>query len=277
MTLYTLKSLQEQEPESDFLASVEPEPVIESKTVALPVKMLSTEKAYSIEEIEKWINRLLKAAKEINLDLDDLEIRVTPKLDGYAAYDDGVTLYTRGDGTRGQDITRAFDRGLKVAKGGKRGSGAGEIVIRKSYFEEKLSSHFENARNIQASIIAEKKVDERIQEAIDDEACVFYPFKLLEDWVGPHKVFLDKFEDILKGIWDAVDYEIDGVIAEATNESLKDYMGSTRKNHRWQIAYKVNAEIAKVVVKEVIPQTSRTGRLTPVAHLEPTKIKWGHY
>ncbi|MCG7866966.1 MAG: helix-hairpin-helix domain-containing protein [Candidatus Thiodiazotropha taylori] len=267
-----VKELETQDPGSAFLASVEPEPVIESKTVALPVKMLSTEKAYSYEEIEKWVNRLVKAANEINLNLTDLEIRVTPKLDGYAAYDDGEKLYTRGDGIRGQDITKAFDRGLKVAKGGERGSGAGEIVIRKSYFEDKLSSHFENARNIQASIIAEKKVDERIQQAIDDEACVFYPFELLDDWVGNYKEFLSDFNNILEGIWNAVDYEIDGIIAEATNSALKDYMGSTRKNHRWQIAYKINAEVAKVIVIEVIPQTSRTGKLTPVAHLEPTKL-----
>ena len=267
-----VKELERMDPESEFLASIEPEPVIESKTVELPVKMLSTEKAYSYEEIEKWINRLVKAAGEINLELSELNIRVTPKLDGYAAYDDGIKLYTRGDGLRGQDITRAFDRGLKVAKGGKRALGAGEIVIKKSYFDEVLSGYFENSRNIQASIIAEKKVDEKIQKAIDEKACVFYPFALLDDWVGHYQDFLSSFQDILGKIWDAVDYDIDGIIAEATNSSLKDYMGSTRKNHRWQIAYKVNAETAKVRVRKVIPQTSRAGKLTPVAHLEPTKL-----
>ena len=267
-----IKELEVQDPENEFLTSVEPEPVIESKTVALPVKMLSTEKAYSYEEIEKWVNRLVKAAKEINLDLASLDVRVTPKLDGYAAYDDGEKLYTRGDGTRGQDISRAIDRGLKIAKGGERGSGAGEIVISKSYFDEELSDYFENSRNIQASIIAEKKVDEKIQTAINNEACVFYPFKLLDDWHGHYEVFLKSFKSILEGVWALVDYEIDGVIAESTNEALKEYMGSTRKHHRWQIAYKVNAETAKVRVLEVIPQTSRTGKLTPVALYEPTKL-----
>jgi DNA ligase (NAD+) len=267
-----VKQLEARDPDSEFLSSVEPEPILESKTVLLPIKMLSTEKAYSYEEIEKWVKRLVKAANEINLDLSDFNIRVTPKLDGYAAYDDGIKLYTRGDGTKGQDISRAFDRGLKVAKGGERGSGAGEIVIRKSYFDEKLSDFFENARNIQASIIAEKKVDERIQEAIDNGACVFYPFKFLDDWVGHYEVFLKDFKIILEEIWEVVDYEIDGIIAEVTNEDLKDFIGSTRKHHRWQIAYKINAEMAKVRVREVIPQTSRTGRLTPVALLEPTKL-----
>lgn len=267
-----VKELESQDPENEFLVSVEPEPVIGSKTVELPEKMLSTEKAYTYEEIEKWVKRLVKAAEKIQLNPSQLTIRVTPKLDGYAAYDDGIKLYTRGDGQRGQDITRAFDRGLKIANGGERGLGAGEIVIKKSYFDDVLSGYFENARNIQASIIAEKKVDERIQKALDDEACVFYPFDLLEDWIGPYETFLEEFDAILAGIWGAVDYEIDGIIAEATNRSLKEYMGSTRKNHRWQIAYKVNAEIAKVMVLRVVPQTSRAGKLTPVAELEPTKL-----
>lgn len=101
---------------------------------------------------------------------------------------------------------------------------------------------------------------------------MFYPFDLLEDWVGHYQIFLSSFQGILEEIWDVVDYEIDGIIAEATNSSLKDYMGSTRKSHRWQIAYKVNTETAKVRVRDVVPQTSRTGRLTPVAQLEPTKL-----
>lgn len=267
-----IKNLEVQDPDNEFLGTVEPEPAIESKTVALPKKMLSTEKAYSYEEIEKWVNRLVKSAKDIDLNLTDLHIRVTPKLDGYAAYDDGEKLYTRGDGTRGQDITRAFKRGLRIAKGGSRGAGPGEIVIKKSYFDEKLSSYFENARNIQASIISEKKVDKRIQQAIDDEACVFYPFKLLDDWVGHYESFLNSFNEILEQVWNSVDYEIDGLIAETTNSLLKNHMGATRKFHRWQIAYKVNAEVAKVVVNEVVPQTSRSGKLTPVALLEPTKL-----
>ncbi|WP_335987488.1 helix-hairpin-helix domain-containing protein [Spongiibacter tropicus] len=267
-----IKELESRAPGSEFLNSVEPEPLVDSKVVDLPERMLSTEKAYSYDEVANWVKRLLKAAEEIDLEPTNLDIRVTPKLDGYAAYDDGERLYTRGDGRKGQDITRAFDRGLNVANQGLRGQGAGEIVIQKSYFDEFLSDHFENARNIQASIIAEKKIDERIQKAIDEKACVFFPFKLLDSWVGNYQEFLADFDNIVEKMWNAVDFEVDGIIAEATDRSLKDYMGATRKNHRWQIAYKINAEIAKVFVKEVVPQTSRAGKLTPVALLEPTKL-----
>ncbi|QFU25348.1 DNA ligase [Shewanella eurypsychrophilus] len=267
-----LKDFSIKQPEHPYLNSVEPEILAESKTVALPQKMLSTDKAYSFEEIKKWIDRLLKAAKEVQIDPDEVMIRVTPKLDGYAAFDDGETLYTRGDGVRGQDITRAITRGLRVANDGKRGLGAGEIVISKNYFDEKLTHLFENSRNIQAGIIAEKKVDENIQQAINEGACLFYPFRLLENRTEHYSKILSDFESIVDEIWNSVDFDIDGIILEVTNEAIKDHMGATRKFHRWQIAFKVNNDGVEVEVLDVIPQTSRTGRVTPVAKLVPTKL-----
>lgn len=259
-------------PDHPYVTSVEPEVMNLGKTVALPQKMLSTDKAYSKEEIKKWLDRILKAAEELSLDTKAIEIRVTPKLDGYAAYDDGERLYTRGDGVKGQDVSRAFERGLKVAKNGERGLGAGEIVIDKTYFEEKLSQFFENSRNIQAAIIAEKNVDERVLEAIKDGACVFYPFSLIDDWIGTHEDLIADFENTIDKIWNAVGYDVDGVILEATDPLIKEHMGATRKFHRWQIAFKRNDEAAEVEVVSVTPQTSRTGRVTPVAELVPTRI-----
>lgn len=259
-------------PTHPFVTSVEPDLMNLGKTVVLPQKMLSTDKAYSKEEIQKWLDRILKAAESLDIDLAEVNIRVTPKLDGYAAFDDGQMLYTRGDGAKGQDITRAFDRGLHIAGSGKRGLGPGEIVINKHYFEEQLSPYFENSRNIQAGIIAEKNVDEKIQKAIHDGACVFYPFKSLGDWTGHYTELMSDFEHIVEKIWNSVVYDVDGVVLEATDERIKAYMGATRKFHRWQIAFKVNDEIAEVEVLNVIPQTSRTGRVSPVAELVPTKL-----
>ena len=266
-----LAQLSEKSPEHPYLSTVETD-IVEGKTVTLPQKMLSTDKAYSFEEISKWITRLLKAAEQLNIDESDVFIRITPKLDGYAAYDDGATLYTRGDGNKGQDITRAFNKGLQVANNEKRGLGPGEIVIKKSYFDEILSEHFENSRNIQAAIIAEKKVDETVQKAINDGACIFFPFAALEHWTGHYKHVLSNFVELVQQIRSAVDYDIDGVIFEVTNDDIKAHMGATRHHHRWQIAFKENDESAEVKVLRIVPQTSRTGRISPVAELEPTKL-----
>jgi DNA ligase (NAD+) len=267
-----ITELESKVPNHSYLTTIEPEVLIDSKTVPLPKKMLSTDKAYSFSEIKKWTDRLVKAGAEIGLTSDDIVLKVTPKLDGYAAYDDGTKLYTRGDGTRGQDITRVFDRGLKVGKDAGRGLGPGEIVINKSYFNEELNEQFENSRNIQAAIIAEKNVDKKVQKAIDDGACVFYPFSVLEKWTGNIEELLTDFEIILERMWNVVDFDIDGLILETTNEPIKEHMGATRKFHRWQIAFKVNEDSAEVEVINIIPQTSRTGRISPVAELVPTKL-----
>ncbi|MEK6201075.1 MAG: DNA ligase, partial [Desulfobulbaceae bacterium] len=96
-----LAELRMRQPDHPFLHMVEPEPQPEAKTVELPVRMLSTEKAYDFTTIERWGKRIEKAAGECAVDFHSVVFRATPKLDGYAAYDDGQTLYTRGDGRRG--------------------------------------------------------------------------------------------------------------------------------------------------------------------------------
>ena len=111
--------------------------------VKLPERMLSTDKAYSWSEIQKWLERITKSSEEIDLSPKDVLIKGTAKLDGFAGYDDGVKLYTRGDGNKGSDISRVFARGLGVYNESERGQGAGEIVVKRSYFETYLSKHFE--------------------------------------------------------------------------------------------------------------------------------------
>jgi len=267
-----LEELKKRHPNHPYLHTVEPEPVFAGKTVKLPVQMLSTEKAYDLESIKKWLEKIEKAAIEIGLKPDKLVYRITPKLDGYAAYDDGEHLYTRGDGRKGTDITRVFERGLVVAGNGERGQGAGEIVVSKTYFKEKLAQYFDNARNFQASIIKEKDLNEHALAAIKSKAAVFYPFSQLPAWEGSAKQMLAEFGDLVEKVSARVDYDVDGVVIEVTDESLKQYLGATRHHHRWQIAFKSNLESAEVKVLKVIPQTSRSGRVNPVAELEPTRL-----
>ncbi len=267
-----LEELRLRTPDHPFLHRVEPEALVGVKTVALPSRMLSTEKAYDYKEIERWANRVEKAAKEYGIDFHSLLFRVTPKLDGYAAFDDGETLYTRGDGRRGTDITRTFSRGLQVAKDGDRGLGPGEIVVSRSYFAEVLSEYFDNSRNFQASLIKEKELEPPAAEAIRLKKAVFFPFVLLPKWQGVWPELSGRFETIVDSLWDSVDFDIDGIVVEVTDSGLKEYMGATRHHHRWQIAYKRNTETAEVVVIQVIPQTSRSGRVNPVAEVEPTRL-----
>jgi DNA ligase (NAD+) len=273
--LYDLKFLAElrkRHPNHPYLQKVEPEKAFVGKTVKLPNRMLSTEKTYSKIGVEKWLLRIKKAAQDLGIDFEGLRFRAMPKLDGFAAYDDGKILYTRGDGRKGTDISRVFERGLIVVNNGARGQGAGEIVVNQRYFNTHLADYFENARNFQASIIKEKELEEHALAAIQNHAAVFFPFAQLPGWQGSAKEILEQFDTIVHAVPAKVEYDVDGVIFEVTDDRIKQHMGATRHHHRWQIAYKNNVEIAVVKVLRVTPQTSRSGRVNPVAELEPTRL-----
>jgi len=260
-------------PYHPFLKKVESE--IESfseEKIKLPKKMLSTDKAYSWEEINKWLERITKFSSEIDYSIADIQIKGTAKLDGFAGYDDGNKLYTRGDGNKGSDISRVFERGLGVFNNSARGQGPGEIVIKRSYFEKFLSNYFEYPRNFQASLIKEKELDSFAVDAINEQAALFVPFTQLPQWLGSIDEFRDQFLDIVGQLEGGVDFDIDGVVFEIVNPELKEYMGSNRKFHRWQIAFKENKEKAQVKVVSVTAQVGRTGKITPVAELEPTQL-----
>jgi DNA ligase (NAD+) len=267
-----LAGLRVRNPHHPFLEKVEPEAAFIGKTVELPARMLSTEKAYTKKAIEQWGTRIMKAAKNVNKNFDALEFKVTPKLDGFAAYDDGVHLYTRGDGRRGTDITRVFDRGLSVANDGIRGLGAGEIVVNRRYFDENLKQYFENPRNFQTSVIKEKELEQNVAKAIQDKASVFFPFALLPPWVGTWQALIGNCDVIISKVRSSVEYDVDGVIIEITDNEIKNEMGATRHHHSWQIAVKENLEAAHVKIIDVLPQTSRSGRVNPVAKVEPTRL-----
>ena len=267
-----VSELRTRDPKHPFLEAVEPESAFVGKTVELPVQMLSTDKAYSREDIEKWIKRMQKSAGEIGIDGERLSLLITPKLDGFAAFDDGKQLYTRGDGRRGSDVTRVFERGLVVGGDGKRGQGAGEIVVETEYFDKYLSQNFDNSRNFQAAILAEKKENPIVQQAIDEKAALFMPFSQLPSWEGSVSELIENFDDVISKVWNYVNFDVDGVILEITDNVLKEYVGATRHHHRWQIAFKANIEKAEVEILRVVHETSRTGRISPVAEIEPTRL-----
>lgn len=64
-------------------------------------------------------------------------------------------------------------------------------------------------------------------------------------------------------------YWIDGAVIKVNDLSTRENVGETNKYPRWAIAYKYPPEEKETVIKDIILQTGRTGRITPVAVLEP--------
>ena len=106
-----LAELQQREPEHPFLNKIEIEPDFGAGRLKHSEPMLSIEKSYSVQETQKWVNRVLKEASKETINEDDIRVIATAKLDGLAAVfrEDGL-LATRGDGNYGNDITSCFTK-----------------------------------------------------------------------------------------------------------------------------------------------------------------------
>jgi len=85
-----LARLREIDPQHAFLHRVEPETFSGKREIRHPAPMLSTDKAYTPEELERFVARVEKEAGEIGV--SGVRYRVTPKLDGLAGRDDGTFL-----------------------------------------------------------------------------------------------------------------------------------------------------------------------------------------
>lgn len=260
-----LRRLDHQHP---FLHTVESETFGLRKQVRHPVPMLSTEKAYTRDDLVRFVTRVRKAAAA--LEIADLIFRVTPKLDGLAGRDDGKIFATRGNGETGYEISSAFKKGV-VPIGG-RGLGVGEIVIGKSYFEKNLADEFEHPRNMVVGIISSDTVNESAQKALKDRAVHFVPYVRLPDWVGSDKELLENAPSISDDLISAADYPVDGVVAEVVSAELKQFMGATHHHNRWQIAIKTRGDTALTVVENITWQVGRTGNITPVMEVEPVPL-----
>jgi DNA ligase (NAD+) len=256
-------------PNSSWFEKIEEEAQVDGADDVYHSKpMLSTEKAYTIEEVKKWINRIKKSAKEIDKDFSKIKFIITPKLDGLAGKDENSTFATRGNGMRGSRIDYAFDRGL-VPIGG-RNQGLGEIIIKQSYYEKNLQSEFPHPRNVVVGIIKADTLREHSTKALEDKAVHFVPYQTLESWEGDSNEMLKSIDSICKNIKEKTDYLLDGFVIEIKDEELKEYMGATGHHNRWQIALKEKGDLAQPKISGITIQIGRTGVATPVLEIEPT-------
>jgi DNA ligase (NAD+) len=69
-----------------------------------------------------------------------------------------------------------------------------------------------------------------------------------------------------------LDHDIDGMVVKLDDTATYDRLGETEHHPRWGIAYKFPPERRATVLRAVTVQVGKTGRLTPVAELEPVFV-----
>jgi DNA ligase (NAD+) len=203
--------------------------------------------------------------------LAGLDVTTSIKLDGAAIsllYVDGILVQalTRGDGIEGQVITaKMYEHGglvpIQINLPGTIQI-TGEIVA---------PLHIENARNYAAGSLNLKDVDEFRTRAIE-----FFAYQ-----VTPHinKMWSDdmsllkhnKFNTVLEPELAKI-YPSDGIVVRLNNNHQFEQLGYTSKHPRGAYAQKERAQYVETKLLDVEWQVGKSGKVTPVAILEPVKI-----
>ena len=266
--------------------------------------MLSLGNTYSEADIREFYERTAKALNE------PFEIVAELKYDGTSislVYENGrlVRAITRGDGTRGDDVTanvrtiRSIPLKLQGDDYPENFEIRGEILLPWAEFdrlnkerEEQEEPLFANPRNAASgtlkqqnpAIVAARKLDAYLYYVLGEnlpadthygnlEAARKWGFKI------PDVIRIcNSVEDILKYIeyWDTerknLPVATDGIVLKVNSLRQQKNLGFTAKSPRWAIAYKFQAERACTRLNSVSFQVGRTGAVTPVANLEPVLL-----
>ena len=83
---------------------------------------------------------------------------------------------------------------------------------------------------------------------------------------------LVQFHDRIAARRDSLPFEIDGVVYKVNSVALQQRLGFVSREPRWAMAHKYPAQEQMTVLKDIEIQVGRTGKLTPVAKLEPVFV-----
>ena len=271
-------------------------------TVAHDPPMLSIENAYSLDELREWHERVLRG-----LGRESVTYEAELKIDGVSIsllYEDGALVRgaTRGDGVRGDDVTRNVrtvrNLPLKIDPRIKRLEVRGEIYISKRDFA-KLNEAFEeddrlaNPRNAAAGSLRQK--DPRLVAQRRLSAYLYHVSRLdgrqvesqwaayeLLDGLGlptnPKRTLAETLDQVVAFIehWGEhrhdLDFEIDGIVVKVNRREQQLELGATSKAPRWAVAFKYPPEAAQTVVRALNLYVGRTGTVTPVAEFDPVHL-----
>ena len=261
-------------------------------------RLFSLDKSVSTEELTAFLTRVKKLAGgqpayTVEYKFDGLTVCLT--------YDKGqfVRATTRGNGTVGEDVTaqvltiKSFP--LKIGYQGTL-EVRGEAVIRLSVldtYNKTAAEPLKNARNAAAGAI--RNLDPKVTELRRPDI-YFYDVNYMSEGAGLSQTEAHDFlvkegfkvfpyfkvcatdEEVVSAVAEIererrnLDVLTDGAVIKVNDDKLRDEMGFTDKFPRWAMAYKFEAEEVTTLLNEVVWQVGRTGKLTPLALLNPVEL-----
>lgn len=275
----------------------------EFRSVEHAFPMLSLSNTYSLDELHEWIDRVEK-------EIGGSEFVCELKFDGTAislTYEHGRLLraVTRGDGTRGDDVTENV-RTIRSVPLTLTGDGypdffeiRGEVFMPYTSFDRLNAERetngeplFANPRNAAAGtlkqqssqVVAHRGLDCTLYQLAGDnlpydshwsslEAARRWGFKISDAMsVCRNTEQVDEYISHWDTARKAMPFPTDGVVIKVNRFSDRRALGFTAKAPKWAVAYKFKAEQAVTRLLKVTYQVGRTGAITPVANLEPVLL-----
>lgn len=282
------------EPGHPLLTSVGAPPVEEWPKARHAIPMGSLNKAVNEAELRQWVARCDQLGAESGLPSIAGDLLVTEKLDGLSLavnYEDGnlVSAITRGDGRIGERITENARRmkGVPAKLPGVTGSIRGEIILKLSDMRRAFPGYESPPRNKAAGLskrldgqgtenltvmfydlegeefATEKEKYERLEAM--GLIVPWYTVTDLEGALAAHAAYVKKKRADL-------DYEIDGLVVRANDLRTQHLLGELGDRPRAAVAFKFPsmAKISKVI--GITWETGPSGRVTPLANVEPVEI-----
>ncbi len=263
-------------------------------------RLWSMDKVQSREALTQWFDRVRAAHARVP-GLPPLQFSVEYKFDGLTlvlTYENGllVTAATRGNGSVGEEVlpqamaipavplSISF-RGLMEIHG--------ECYMPLSQlarYNETAAEPLKNARNAAAGGLRSLDPEVTRQRRLQVR---FYDIPTLEnppyhDQEGMYRFIAgngfpvspvlfsgDEEGEVIKAVdmveerRESLDFLIDGAVIKVCDLETRRALGFTDKFPRWAVAYKFQAEEATTTLNAVVWEPGRSGKLTPLARLEP--------
>ena len=261
------------------------------------VNLYSLNKVRDFEDLEQWTNDMQKLTGGTSFALeykfDGLQIVIE--------YNNGnfISATTRGNGIIGEDVSLQVKTIKSVPlsinfKGRLIVQGEG-MMTNKNFnkYNKTAEEKLKNPRNAAAGAIrnldpketAKRNLDYFCYSILLCEGQNFVSQQQMHDFLVNNGFKTGNYFKICKNVQQIIheinevdliksqlDVQIDGMVIKINDVAHREDIGFTSKFPKWAIAYKFAAEEATTLLKEVVWQVGRSGRVTPIANLEPVEL-----